>query len=184
MPEARQLTRPELEAGLDAIRQSPRDEGVLELIVRRPRTDEREVLEEGQLDPAEGLVGDNWKARGTAGGWQPAIPDRQLTLMNARVIALLAQTKERWPLAGDQLFVEFDLSAANVPAGTRLAVGSAVVEVTAPPHTGCKKFTERFGADAMAFVNSPVWKLLQLRGVHAKVVKPGLVRTGDAVKKL
>jgi MOSC domain-containing protein YiiM len=104
--------------------------------------------------------------------------------MNARVIALLAQTKERWPLAGDQLFVDFDLSAENVPAGTRLAVGSAVVEVTAPPHTGCKKFTERFGADAMAFVNSPVWKPLQLRGVHARVVKPGTIRTGDAVKKL
>ena len=104
--------------------------------------------------------------------------------MNARVIALLAQTKERWPLAGDQLFVDFDLSAANVPPGTRLAVGSAVVEVTAPPHTGCKKFTERFGADAMSFVNGPMWKPLQLRGVHARVVQPGRIRIGDMVRKV
>ncbi len=184
MSDARHLTTAELEAGLDTIRQSPRDEGVLELIVRRPHADEREALEEGELNSDEGLVGDNWKARGTAGGWKPAIPDRQLTLMNARVIALLAQTKERWPLAGDQLFVDFDLSAANVPAGTRLAVGSAVVEVTLPPHTGCQKFTERFGADAMSFVNSPVWKPLQLRGVHARVVRPGRIRIGDMVRKV
>ena len=152
--------------------------------MRRPRTDAREVLEEGELDPAEGLVGDNWKSRGSAGGAGPALSDRQLTLMNARVIALLAQTKERWPLAGDQLFVDLDLSAANVPPGTRLAVGSAVIEITAPPHTGCRKFTERFGADAVAFVNSPVWKELHLRGVNARVVKPGIIRVGDVVKRL
>ena len=184
MSEARHLTMAELEAGLDTIRQSPRDEGVLELIVRRPQTDAREVLEEGELDLAEGLVGDNWRSRGSSGGAGPAVADKQLTLMNARVIALLAQMKERWPLAGDQLFVDFDLSAANVPPGTRLAVGSAVIEVTAPPHTGCKKFTERFGADAMAFVNSPVWKDLHLRGVNARVVKAGVVHVGDAVKRL
>jgi MOSC domain-containing protein YiiM len=184
MSEARHLTMAELEAGLDTIRQSPKDEGVLELIVRRPQTDEREVLEEGELDPAEGLVGDNWKSRDGSGGARPAVTDKQLTLMNARVIALLAQTRERWPLAGDQLFVDFDLSTETVPPGTRLAVGSAVIEVTALPHTGCKKFTERFGADAMAFVNSPVWKELHLRGVNARVVKAGSVRVGDAVKRL
>jgi MOSC domain-containing protein YiiM len=183
MSEARHLTTVELEAGLDTIRQSPRDEGVLELIVRRPQTDAREVLEEGELDPAQGLVGDNWGPRGSADG-APAVLDRQLTLMNARVIALLAQTKERWPLAGDQLFVDLDLSAANVPPGTRLAIGSAVVAVTAPPHTGCRKFTARFGADAMAFVNSPTWKHLQLRGVHARVMKPGFIHVGDVVRKL
>ena len=184
MSEARHLTMAELEAGLDTVRQSPRDEGRLELIVRRPKTDAREVLDEGELDLDQGLAGDNWKARGTANGWQPASLDRQLTLMNSRVIALLAQTKERWPLAGDQLFVDFDLSAANVPPGTRLAVGSAMIEITALPHTGCKKFTERFGADAMEFVNSPKWQELHLRGVNAKVVTPGVIRTGDVVKKL
>lgn len=151
--------------------------------MRRPQTDEREVLDEGELDLARGLVGDNWGPRGSANG-APASLDRQLALMNARVIALLAQTKERWPLAGDQLFVDLDLSAANVPPGTRLEIGSAVIEVTAPPHTGCKKFTERFGADAVAFVNGPRWKPLQLRGVHARVVKPGFIRVGDAVRKL
>ena len=183
MSDVRHLTTAELEAGLDMIRQSPKDEGVLELIVRRPQTDAREVLEEGELDAARGLVGDNWGPRGSANG-APASLDRQLTLMNARVIALLAQTKERWPLAGDQLFVDLDLSAANVPPGTRLAIGSAVIEVTALPHTGCRKFTERFGADAVAFVNGPAWKHLQLRGVNARVAKPGFIRVGDAVKKL
>lgn len=184
MAEARHLTMAELEAGLDTIRQSPEDEGVLELIVRRPQTDAREVLEEGELDLTQGLVGDNWSTRGSSGGAGPALPDKQLTLMNARVIALLAQAKERWPLAGDQLFVDLDLSASNVPPGTRLAVGSAVIEVTDLPHTGCKKFAARFGPDAMAFVNSLAWKHLHLRGVNARVVKPGLIRVGAAVKKL
>ncbi len=173
-----------MKAGLDAIRQSPQGVGVLRLISRRPNTDEREVLEEAHLDPAHGLVGDNWKARGsrsTPDG--SANPEMQLNVMNARVIELLAQDKERWALAGDQLFVDFDLSDTNIPPGTRLAIGSAVIEVTAPPHLGCKKFSARFGPDAMKFVNSPEGKQLHLRGVNAKVVQPGIVRAGDSVKK-
>jgi hypothetical protein len=185
MVSVKQLTTAELEAGLEVIRQSPKEVGALEMIVRRPAPEQREVLAEGQLDPAEGLVGDNWRSRGSAATADgSAHPDMQLNIMNARTIALVAQAKERWSLAGDQLFVDLDLSSDNLPPGTRLAIGSAVVEVTPVPHNGCKKFTERFGLDAMRFVNSPVGKELHLRGINARVVQPGVIRVGDAVKKL
>ena len=179
------LTMAELEAGLDEIRRAPRDEGVLQLIVRRPQIEEREVLEEGELDPVEGLVGDSWITRSssrTADG--SAHPDMQLNIMNARVTALVAQDKDRWQLAGDQLYIDMDLSAENLPAGTQLAIGSAVIEVTPPPHTGCKKFVSRFGLDAMKFVNSAVGRELHLRGINARVVQPGVIRVGQVAKKL
>jgi hypothetical protein len=179
------LTMDELEAGLNHIRQSPTEEGRLELIVRRPQVDARELLEEGQLDLVDGLVGDTWRTRGssrTADG--SSHPDMQLNIMNARVIALVAQDKARWQLAGDQLFIDMDLSANNLPPGTRLALGSAVIEVTAQPHNGCQKFVARFGLDAMKFVNSPVGKQLHLRGINAKVVQAGTIRVGDTAKKL
>ncbi|MFW6070561.1 MAG: MOSC domain-containing protein [bacterium] len=183
--EIRQLTMEELEAGLPHIRRSPQDNGVLEMIVRRPRTNEREVLEEGRLDPQEGLVGDNWRKKGSSRTKDgSAHRDLQLTLMNARVIALVAQDKERWPLAGDQLYVDLNLSKDNLPAGTRLAIGDAVVEVTDKPHTGCKKFMARYGLDALTFVNSKVGKQLQMRGINARVVRPGAIRRGDRVRKL
>ena len=185
MKEVKHLTMAELEAGLDEIRCSPKDEGILDLIVRRPQIDEREVLVKGKLDLVEGLVGDNWKARGSASTSDgSAHPDMQLNIMNSRVIALVAQDKDRWPLAGDQLFIDMDLSADNLPAGTRLALGSAIIEVTDQPHTGCKKFVARFGLDAMKFVNSPVGKQLHLRGINAKVVQAGMIRVGDMVKKI
>ena len=179
------LTMSELEAGLGEIARSPRDKGVLEMIVRRPQVGEREILEEGQIDLVDGLVGDSWKnrsSRRTADGTPH--PDMQLNLMNSRVVALVSQDKSRWHLAGDQLFVDFDLSEANVPAGTRLAIGSAVIEVTAQPHTGCGKFVERFGLDAMKFVNSPEREHLHLRGINARVVRPGVMRVGDTISKL
>jgi hypothetical protein len=181
----RQLTTQELEAGVDEIRRSPREEGVLKLIVRRPRTGERETIPEGKLDPEQGLVGDNWGTRGsrrTEDG--SAHPKMQLNIMNTRVIALIAQAEERWPLAGDQLYVDLDLSAANVPPGTRLAVGSAVIEVTDQPHTGCGKFVNRFGVDATKFVNSPLGLELQLRGINARVVQQGTIKVGDVVRKI
>ena len=102
--------------------------------------------------------------------------------MNSRVINLVATSRERWPLAGDQLFIDLDLSEDNLPPGTRLELGTAVIEVTAIPHTGCKKFVERFGLDAVKFVNSGI-NNLKLRGVNAKVVRPGLVSAGDKVRK-
>jgi MOSC domain-containing protein YiiM len=173
------LTMQELEAGLDEIRRAPKDRGVLRLIVRRPQVSEREVLEEGRLDPAQGLVGDRW---GTRKG--SAHPDTQLNIMSARAIALVADSPDRWALAGDQLFIDLDLSADNLPPGARLGVGSAVIEVTDPPHTGCGKFAARFGTDAVKFVNSPEGKLLRLRGLNAKVLQPGVIRVGDSARKL
>ncbi len=173
------LTIQELQAGLDEIRGAPKDHGVLRQIVRRPHVNAREVLEEGQLDPARGLVGDSWATRGGS-----AQPDMQLNVMNARVIALVAQSTDRWALAGDQLFIDLDLSGDNLPPGARLGLGSAVIEVTEPPHTGCGKFSARFGTDAVKFVNSPEGKRLRLRGLNAKVVVAGVIRVGDVVRKL
>jgi hypothetical protein len=179
------LTMAELEAGLEEIRRSPKDEGVLELIVRRPQVGEREVLSEGELDVTEGLVGDTWATRGSRRSKDGlAHPEMQLNIMNARTIALVAQDRERWHLAGDQLFVDLDLSGKNLPPGTRLALGTAVIEVTAEPHTGCEKFISRFGVDAMKFVNSPIGRELNLRGINAKVVKPGVIRVQDVARKI
>jgi hypothetical protein len=183
--EVRHLTMAELEAGLDHIRQSPKAVGELQLIVRRPETDAREVLAVGELNVAEGLAGDSWNVRGssrTADG--SSHPDMQLNVINARLAQLVAQDKDRWQLAGDQLYIDLDLSEENLPAGTRLAIGSAIIEVTDQPHNGCKKFVARFGLDAMVFVNSPVGKELHLRGINAKVVQPGTIHVGDVVKKL
>jgi hypothetical protein len=179
------LTTAELEAGLAVVRQSPKDGGRLEMIVRRPRVDAREILEEGELDLEMGLVGDTWLERGssrTADG--SAHPDMQLNVINARLLDLVAQDQARWQLAGDQLVVDFDLSEENIPPGTQLAIGSAVIEVTAQPHTGCQKFVARFGREAMLFVNSPVGKQLHLRGINARVVQPGTIRRGDEVRKV
>jgi hypothetical protein len=180
------LSAEELAAGLVAIRRSPATDGSVEMIVRRPGEDAREVLEAGELTPDEGLAGDDWKARGsrsTPDG--SANPDCQLTLMNARAVDLLAGgDRAAWPLAGDQIYVDLDLSIENLPPGARLAVGDAVVEVTEPPHTGCAKFSARFGSEAVRFVNSPEGRALRLRGMNARVVEPGTVRRGDAARRI
>ena len=179
------LTTLELEAGLDVVRAAPADSGRVELIVRRPAVDERETIAEGQLDADVGLVGDTWRERPSSSTPdKSAHPEKQLTVMNARFASLVAQTDDRRPLAGDQLYVDLDISRSNLPAGTRLAIGSAVIEVTEPPHTGCAKFSQRFGLDAFRFVNSPLGLELRLRGLNAKVVTPGTVRVGDEVRKV
>jgi MOSC domain-containing protein YiiM len=175
--QGRSLSLADLEAGLPEVQRSPREQGVLALIVRRPRRGEREVLESAELDIETGLNGDRW-AQGKRHR------EDQLALMNARAIALIAQTRERWALAGDQLYVDLDLSLEHVPPGTRIAIGAAEIEVSPKPHMGCKLFRERYGADAQHFVNSVVGRALQLRGINAWVVKNGTVRTGDPVRVL
>jgi hypothetical protein len=175
----------DLEAGLDEVQGSPRDRGRLVLIVRRPAVDERELLDVGILDLEVGLVGDTWHVRGSRltedGSSDPA---KQLNVMNARAAALIAGAKSRWALAGDQLYIDFDLSEDNLPPGTQLAIGSAVIEITNQPHLGCAKFAARFGRDALRFVNSKIGVALRLRGVNARIIQPGIVRTGDTVHKV
>ena len=149
------------------------------MIVRRPAEDGREQLQAGRLSTGEGLVGDNWiKGR--------ANPDCQLTLMNSRAADLVAAgDRSRWDLAGDQLYVDFDLSDANLPAVTQVQIGAeAVVEVTAEPHTGCEKFISRFGLDAMRFVNSTTGRSLNLRGINTRVITGGEIRVGDRLNKI
>jgi len=176
----------ELAAGLAAIRDAPSAAGTVEMIVRRPAPDEREILEEGRLTLEDGLVGDHWRARGSRSTPDGAADvDRQLTVMDARAVDLLAGgDRDAWPLAGDQLYVELDLGVANLPAGTRLAIGDAIIEVTELAHTGCAKFSARFGSEALRFVNSPDGRALRLRGLNARVVRPGTVRRGDPIRRL
>lgn len=182
---ARQLSAAELEQGLDDILASPKDDGPLQLIVRRPAVDERETLEQGRLDTEQGLVGDNWLSRGSRHMPDGAAdPDMQLNIMNARVVALVADAPERRELAGDQLYLDMDLGPDNLPPGTQLEIGDAVIEVTDPPHTGCRKFAERFGTEAVVFVNSGLGKQLNFRGINARVVRSGDIRVGDVARKL
>ena len=180
-------TPEELQEFVPQLLAAPRDGGTLELVVRRPGAGEREVLDEGELDLAVGLVGDSWLQRGssrTADG--TAHPEMQLNVMSARMVAFLAGDPSRRALAGDQLYLDLDLSHENLPAGSRLTIGDptvrgAVIEVTEAPHTGCAKFVERFGAEAMRFVNGTVGRPLRLRGLNARVVVAGRVRPGDPV---
>ncbi len=179
------LSGEELDAGVEEIRRSPADGGALLMIVRRPAVDRREVLVEGVLDVADGLVGDTWKDRGSA-----STPDgsanleAQVTIINSRALDLMAQSEDRWPLSGDQLVIDIDMCQENLPAGTRLSIGSAVIEISEKPHTGCVKFADRFGKDALRFVSTPTAMQMRLRGVNTRVVKSGTIRAGDVVEKV
>ncbi len=179
------LSTEQLEAGLDEVKASPSDNGMLELIVQRPAEDMRVVLDEAELNAEEGLAGDTWNQRGSRrtedGGPHP---DMQLNIMNSRILAQIAGSPERMPLAGDQLIVDLDLSEANLPPWTKLAIGTAVIEITDQPHNGCAKFSRRFGVDAHRFVNSPLGKELHLRGINARVITPGTIRQGDTIRKI
>ncbi len=180
-------TRPDrdFEPYLAGLADAPGDGGRLELIVRRPAVDEREVLLSARLDPALGLVGDGWLARGSR-----ATPDgsadssAQLTLMSTRVLAAIEPDRSRWPLAGDQLYVDLDLRTDTLPAGSRLAIGSSVIEVSEIPHTGCAKFSARFGSDALRWINSPIGRAYRMRGLNALVVVAGTIRAGDEVRRI
>jgi len=168
MPTSKQLSTEELEQGLDTIGQSPQDEGVLKLIVRRPDVDQRESVATGRLDISDGLVGDNWRSRGSRHMPDGAAdPDMQLNIMNSRVA-----------------YVDMDLSTENLPSGTRLTLGEAIIEVTEPPHTGCKKFAARFGKEAVVFVNAGFGKTQNFRGICAKVIQSGDIKTGNVARKV
>jgi hypothetical protein len=174
-----------LEAGLDDIRDAPKDRGRVELICRRPDVEQRELIDEAVLDVQNGLVGDNWRTRGSSSTEDgSANPLLQLTLMNVRSASLIAGAPERRRLAGDQFFVDLDLSRTNLPPGTQLRLGQATIEVTEIPHTGCGKFIKRFGVDAQKFVNSAVGREMNLRGINARVVEGGVVRLGDPITKI
>lgn len=174
-----------MDAALPDVRLAPADGGVVELIVRRPVREQRELLDEGELDLALGLIGDSWKDRPSSRMPDDLPhPDMQITVVNSRAVAVYSPDPEMRPWAGDQFHVDLDISVGNLPAGTRLGLGGAVIEVTEEPHTGCAKFAARFGRDALRWVNSPVGRELRLRGLNAKVVVPGKVRRGDVVKKL
>ncbi len=180
-------TPEQLEAGLDLVREAPTGAGSLELIVRRPAENERELLDQARLDSKVGLVGDMWSTRPSSstpdGGPNPAA---QVTVTSARAVALVAGGPDHmgWAPAGDQLYVDFDISKENLPAGARLAVGEAVLEVSEDPHLGCGKFARRFGVDALKFVNSEVGRALRLRGLNARVAVPGSISPGDRVRRL
>lgn len=179
------LSMAELEAGLAHIQASSADVGTVQMIVARPADNERVTLDEGLFTVENGLEGDNWRARGskrTDDG--RAHPEMQITLMNSRFLDLVAGEQSRWPLAGDQLVVDMDLGVENLPPGQRLQVGTAVFEVTAVPHTGCKKFATRFGTEAVKFANSDIGKPLRLRGMYVKVIQPGTVQVGDTIRKI
>jgi hypothetical protein len=180
------LTTTDLEASLDHLRAAPKETGSLEMIVRRPDVGLRELLEEGVLDEAEGLVGDNWLSRATSRAiTEGRHLDAMITVMSARMVGLLGDTADARALAGDQLYVDLDISHENLPAGSRIALGrDAVLEVTAKPHAGCKKFLARFGEDALAFVNGDVGSGLRLRGLNARVVQGGVIRSGDVVRRI
>lgn len=178
----------ELEDYLPQLQAAPRDRGRLELVVARPGPGRRAVLSMGQLDERRGLVGDDWSTRGTSGGpGGGPHPRKQLNVMSYRMASFLAVDPDRIPLAGDQLYLDLDLSVDNLPVGTRLVFGSgsgtggATIEVTEEPHLGCASFLDRFGEDGMRFVNGRIGRSLRLRGLAAVVDVPGQVRPGDTV---
>lgn len=180
-------SRPErdFEPFLEHVRSAPAEGGVVELIVRRPDRELRQLLDEVALDPATGVAGDNWTARpskSTPDGSPD--PEDQVTIMSTRVLAAIAPDRDAWPLAGDQLYVDADLSAENLPAGSRIGLGTAILVVSEKPHTGCAKFSARFGSDALRWINSPTGRELRMRGINARVEQAGIVRVGDTLRRL
>ena len=187
------LNMEELEAGIKFILESPKDNGKLELIVIRPDVEQRKILSTGELSTVEGLVGDSWIKRPDS-----KTPDKkprlgtQITIMNSRVTSLITKKLyksekekfEKWSLAGDQFFVDMDLSYDNLPPGTKLSLGNAEIEISSDPHNGCEKFKNWYGKDARDFVNSEMGKKHNFRGIQGKVIKNGSVGINEIFKKI
>jgi MOSC domain-containing protein YiiM len=170
-----------IDARLASVHEAPVDNGRLELIVRRPAVDEREVVQDARLDLELGLIGDRWATRDKEK--TPAYLAAQLTLISTRLLAAIEPDRGRWPVAGDQLYVDLDLCEEHLPVGSRLAIGTTVIGVSAAPHTGCAKFSARFGSEALRWINSPIGRAHRLRGLNARVVEPGRIQVGDAVRR-
>ncbi len=174
----------QLESGLNHILDAPKDNGIVEMIVSRPEIEAREILKIAKLDLEFGLVGDNWNARGSSSTPNNSSDiEAQITIMNSRVISLMTTSSNQWQIAGDQLYIDMDLSRNNLIPGNQIKIGTAVLEVSKKPHTGCKKFSNRFGLDALKFASSPLGRELALRGINTRIVQSGIVQTGDVVKK-
>ena len=181
----RHLTMAELEDGFPEIIRSPKDNGRLEGIVVRPARGKRQELRTSDVSFDGGVHSDLWaKAcwKSTEDG-RPH-PDVQICIMNARCIALIAQERGNWAPAGDNLFIDLDLSPDNLPPGQRLAIGTAIIEITDTPHNGCAKFIGRYGRDAGIFVNGRLGKRHRLRVVYARVIRDGTVTVDDVVTKV
>lgn len=175
----------EIERKFAALEPSPRQQGTVEMIVRRPQVNEREVVEQAEITVEHGVIGDNWLARGSSSTEDgSAHPGMQLAIMNSRIINLIAQSRDNWAPAGDQLFVDFDLSEENLPIGQRFSIGEVIFEVSPIPHKGCKKFKQRYGLDASRFINNLAYEPLRLRGVNVSVIQGGTIKTGDTITKL
>jgi MOSC domain-containing protein YiiM len=175
----------ELQQGLPFILAAPQDDGVLRSIVERPSHGERLTPKASEVSLARGVHGDHWEK----GCWRTTEdgkpdPDVQICIMSARCIELIAGSIENWPPAGDNLFIDMDLTPANMPPGQRFAIGTALFEITGVPHNGCDQFIARFGRDAVLFVNTGDGKRLRLRGIYARVIKDGRIAAGDRVAKL
>ena len=176
------VSRESLDPHLPTLRALSSEQGTLELIVVRPTEGERELPDAAELTIEDGLVGDRWTQRIDPDG--NVHRDNQLTIASTHLLGLIAEP-ERWPLAGDNLLVDIGLDKESLPTGSRLAIGdTVVVQISEEPHTGCAKFSARFGSDALKFINSPEGRELRLRGVNAHVIVPGTVSTGDTVRRI
>jgi MOSC domain-containing protein YiiM len=173
------LTRDQLAEGLTSISMSPSDEGTVEMLVIRPTEDERIMPPMVEVSADLGVHDDRW-SKGAARDY----PDTQITIINARLLDLVAGGRDRWALAGDNIVADMDLSQVNLATGQKLEIGSAILEITDTPHTGCNKFSSRYGAEALRFVNIGPGKEMRLRGVYARVAQEGVISVGDRIRKL
>ena len=169
----------DIEAALPDVRSSPAEDGTVDLIAVRPAENQRQVVEKAVLTTDSGLEGDNWLERSS--GRDEIYYETHLALMNSRFADAITPDGEGWELAGDQLYVDFDLSVDNAPPATRLKVGTATIEIAAHPHSGCAKYSKRFGREVLMTTRTDEGKRLRLRGVNARVIVPGVVRRGDSV---